>query len=145
MAGRVSQSSTSRIIKAVTDALCEFAAHFIKFPMTLEKQARTKHGFFQIANFPQVLGCIDGTHVNIRRPAGEHPIQYLNRHQVCSINVMAVCDANLKFIDVYANFPGGNGDAHIWRDSALCEAFRNGTIANGLLLGEFSNFKYKPA
>jgi nuclease HARBI1 len=108
MAGRVSQSSTSRIITAVIEALCDLAPRFIKFPMTLEEQARTKQEFYRLAHMPQILGCIDGTNVPHRRPPGEHPIKYLNRHGTFSINVMAVCDANLKFLDVYANFPGAN-------------------------------------
>lgn len=136
MAGRVSQATTCRIVKSVTDALCELAPQIIKFPRTAEEQARVKQGFYRIGSFPQVLGAIDGTHINLRRPPGDHPEQYLNRHHRFSMNVMAVCDADLRFLNVYADYPGANADAYIWANSQLAAAFRDGTLGGGWLLGK---------
>jgi DDE superfamily endonuclease len=53
---------------------------------------------------------------------------------------MAVCDANLKFTNVYADYPGSNHDAHIWAQSQLLAQFENGTVVDGWLLGEFLNY-----
>jgi nuclease HARBI1 len=136
MGGRISKATTQRIIRAVTDRLCELAPLFIKFPRTAEELARTKQGFYRIGSFPQVLGAVDGTHINLRRPAGQHPAQYLNRHHRFSMNIMAVCDADLRFTNVYADFPGANHDAYIWANSPLSAAFRDGTVGDGWLLGK---------
>lgn len=135
MCGQVSQPACSRIVAEVTAALCELAPTVIRFPMTLDEQAQTKIAFHRIAGFPNVLGCIDGTHVNIRRPPTEHQEQYVNRHQRFSMNVMAVCDASMRFTNVYADYPGSNGDAYIYAQSALAGLFANGTIGEGWLLG----------
>jgi DDE superfamily endonuclease len=132
----MSQASTQRVLEVVTNALCELAPHFIRFPTTVEHQARVKQGFYAIAGFPNVLGCIDGTHIHMKRPPREHPEQYMNRHHRFSMNVMAVCDSEKRFLNLYADFPGRNGDAHIWANSQLLIAFQNGTITDGWLLGK---------
>lgn len=137
MCGQVSQPTCSRVVEEVTAALCQLAPTVIRFPMTADEQAETKIGFHGIAGFPNVLGCIDGTHVTIRRPPGEHPEQYLNRHQRFSINVMAVCDSGMRFTNVFADYPGSNGDAFIFAQSSLARLFETGAIVDGWLLGTY--------
>lgn len=45
--------------------------------------------------FPDVLGCVDGTHISIISPPVEHPIypaaSYYNRKGNTSINTLIVC------------------------------------------------------
>ena len=62
----VSQSSVSRVVRDVTNALCRRARQFIKFPATDAEFIRTKQQFFEIAGFPNVLGAVDGTHIAIK-------------------------------------------------------------------------------
>lgn len=62
----VSQSSVSRIVRDVSNALGRRAGQFIKFPTTAAECIRTKQQFFEIAGFPNVLGTVDGTHVAIK-------------------------------------------------------------------------------
>jgi nuclease HARBI1 len=137
MCGQVSQPACSGVVAEVTAALCQLARTVIRFPYTEEEQAQTKIGFHRVAGFPNILGCIDGTHVCIRRPPTEHQEQYVNRHQRFSINVMAVCDAGLRFSNVFADYPGSNGDAFIFAQSSLARRFENGTIVDGWLLGTY--------
>ncbi|XP_069969597.1 putative nuclease HARBI1 [Penaeus vannamei] len=54
---------------------------------------------------PGVIGCIDGCHVPIQNPGGQHPEIYRCRKGWMSINVMAVCDASLKFTDLVVGWP----------------------------------------
>ena len=63
-------------------------------------QNKIRYGFFQQANFPNVLGlgCIDGTHVRIQRPS-EDEGSYINRKSYSSINVQAVCDHEGNYFD----------------------------------------------
>lgn len=136
MCGQVSQPTCSRVVNDVTDALVRLVPEVIRFPLTVQEQDRVKAGFFQVAGFPKVLGCIDGTHINMRRPPVERPEQFVNRHQRFSMNVMAVCDADMKFTFVFADYPGSNGDAYIFNQSFLATLFENGTIDDGWLLGE---------
>jgi len=56
----IHKSSVSRIVTRVTTALCRLKNRYIQFPRR-ENIIRTKQKFYDIANFPQVLGAIDGT------------------------------------------------------------------------------------
>ena len=43
-------------------------------------------GFYNIANFPNVIGAIDGTHVRIRSPTTDEHL-YVNRKNYHSVNI----------------------------------------------------------
>lgn len=69
--GGISVSTCSRIVKRVSEAIVTLRDEFIKFPDTEEEQSRVKADFYKIARFPNVLGCIDCTHVKIQSPGRE--------------------------------------------------------------------------
>ncbi|XP_046585453.1 putative nuclease HARBI1 [Haliotis rubra] len=85
----------------------------------------TKKQFFQIAGFPNVLGCVDGTFIRLMAPS-ENEADYLNRKGFHSLNVQMICDARYKFINCVAKWPGSVHDSHIFRDSRISIAFENG-------------------
>ena len=95
-----SQSSVSRCIAAVTDALCSIGKDYIKFP-DLNEQSQVQQSFFEKCGFPLVIGFIDGSHVSIVAPSNNEEI-YVNRRNEHSINIQAIRDSNLKFMDVVA-------------------------------------------
>ena len=72
-----------------------------------------QQSFLEKCGFPLVLGCIDGSHVPIIAPSENEEI-YVNRKNEHSINIQAICDNDLKFIDVVAKWPGSTHDAFIW-------------------------------
>ncbi|KAB0790587.1 hypothetical protein PPYR_15006 [Photinus pyralis] len=45
--------------------------------------------FYEIARFPGVTGCIDGTHIPIRSPGGDRAEVFRNRKGYFSINCQA--------------------------------------------------------
>ena len=53
-----------------------------------------------------------------------------------SLNVQAICDADLKIIDIVARWPGSTHDNYIFNNSAVRMKFENGSMANLLLLGD---------
>ena len=71
---------------------------FFVFPNT-SGQFLTQQIFYEKPDFPQVIGFIDGIHVPILAPSQNKDI-YVNRKNFYSINTQAICDANLKFIDI---------------------------------------------
>ena len=139
----ISQPSVSRCIAAVTDALSRVAKDYIQFPNQM-KQAQQQEAFLQKSGFPLVLGCIDGTHIPIVAPSINEEI-YVNRKNTHSVNVQAICDSELKFIDVVAKWPGGTHDAFIWRMSGINQRISSGdvSIVNGWFLGD-SGYPLRP-
>lgn len=53
---------------------------------------------------------IDGTHIPIKAPNNDEHL-FVNRNDFHSINVMAVCDASLKFTNLVARCSGSSHDA----------------------------------
>ena len=103
----------------------------------LQNQAK----FFELYGFAKVLGCIDGTHVPILAPPSDEDL-FVNFH---SINIQAMYDSDLKFIDVVAKWPGCTHDAFIWRQSGINQRIVSEDIptVNGWFLGD-SGYHYDP-
>ncbi|KAF4092485.1 hypothetical protein AMELA_G00021330 [Ameiurus melas] len=70
------------------------------------------------AGFPNVVGCIDGTHIPIIAPS-ENEVDYVNRRSIHSINVQIICDAAHIITNVEAKWPGSVHDARMYRESTL--------------------------
>ncbi|XP_062620963.1 putative nuclease HARBI1 [Saccostrea cucullata] len=102
----------------------------------------TMFNFSRISGFPNVIGAIDGTHIGIKSPSFEENV-FVNRKNYHSINTMAVCDANLKFLNVVAKWPGSSHDSFVWNNSTLCQILENKIISRGWLLGD-SGYPLKP-
>ena len=86
----VDKSTVSRVVNDVTVALVELSPQFILWPSEHQKR-EVRNGFYKLGGFPNVVGCIDGTHIRIQAPA-EDEKSYVNRKNYHSINVMAVCN-----------------------------------------------------
>ncbi|XP_038157732.1 putative nuclease HARBI1 [Cyprinodon tularosa] len=84
--------------------------------------------------FPNVVGCIDGTHIPIIAPS-ENEADYVNRRSIHSINVQIICDAAHIITNVEAKWPGSVHDSRIYRESTLSNRLERGEI-DGFLLGD---------
>ena len=135
--GNISQLSMSRIIWRVSSALHEVSGRIICFPMDQAGQNMLKEGFYHDnRRIPNVLGCVDGSLVAIRRPS-ENEQAYICRHQYPAINVQGVCSEDKKFLNIVANWPGATHDAFIWRQECnLNQLLGNGAGNDGYLLGD---------
>lgn len=80
--------------------------------------AEVSHKFETTSAFPNVIGAIDGTHINIPAPR-KHPECYVNRKGHHSIQLQAICDADCKFIHCYAGNVGSVHDARVFRLSEV--------------------------
>lgn len=129
----ISQSSASRFIAAAKDILVSKVNDFIKFPESNQEFIDIINGFHDLANFPGVIGAIDGTQIPIRAPK-EKEYAYVNRKGFHSINVQVVVDHKSRFRDVVVRWPGATHDAFIWNASGLKERLARLT-APGHLIG----------
>lgn len=84
------QPTVSRIFEQFLVALVSKASKYIKFPRSEEELTLKKQGFYKKYGFPNVIGAIDGTHIQIQKPALWDAYAFFNRKGVYSINVQAV-------------------------------------------------------
>ncbi|XP_025153588.1 putative nuclease HARBI1 isoform X1 [Harpegnathos saltator] len=103
--------------KRMMDFLCDIAGNVIKF----SDKENTANEFLQIAGFPKVLGCIDGTFIKVRTPAHKIKSTYVNRHDIPSITLQGICDARKRFIDTFTGIPSKIHDARVLKLSDICD------------------------
>ncbi|XP_017465157.1 PREDICTED: putative nuclease HARBI1 [Rhagoletis zephyria] len=144
----VSVPSASRAVSKVSKAIAGLAPTFIKMPKTSTESESANRAFHQIAKFPKVVGCIDCTHIRIQSPGGENAEIFRNRKGYFSINVQAVCNANLELTDLVFRWPGSAHDSNIFSNSRLKHRFEQNEFKKCFLLGDsgygVSNYMMTP-
>ncbi|KAK0410369.1 hypothetical protein QR680_005093 [Steinernema hermaphroditum] len=81
-------------------------------------------GFEERWSFPHVLGCIDGKHIKLKKPA-KSGSNYFNRKKDFSTVLLAVADSRYKFIYYDLGEFGHNHDSTIFQNSSLGVALSN--------------------
>ena len=100
------QCTVSKTINEVCDVLSnEVGPEYLVLPKNEEDMRRVVSGFELKFGLLQAFGCIDGTHVEIKRPI-ENAQDFFNYKQFVSFTVQAVCDSSGRFMDVECKWPG---------------------------------------
>ncbi|XP_052761883.1 putative nuclease HARBI1 [Mya arenaria] len=86
------KATVCRVVKHVTEGLVEMKDRFIRWPTRMDTRRNIMAGFADVAGIPNVIGAIDGSHVEITKPGPTEERPFINRKGRASINVMAVCD-----------------------------------------------------
>ncbi|CAH2109216.1 unnamed protein product [Euphydryas editha] len=126
----VSISTAGRIVRDISSAIANMYDEYI----IVHQQSAEK--FYQIAGFPRVLAAIDCTHIRIQSPCHVVGEEFRNRKGYFSLNVQAICDADLKFMNVVARWPDSAHDATIFNNSILRAQCDAGQFGNRWLLGD---------
>ncbi|XP_045457651.1 putative nuclease HARBI1 [Melitaea cinxia] len=126
----VSKSTACRIVQNISKSIAKLYNKYIYM------HQNSVNKFYQIAHFPRVLGAIDGTHIRIQSPMQAIGEEFRNRKGYFSLNVQAVCDADLRLMNVVARWPGSAHDATIFNNSVLRAQCDIGTFGNRWLLGD---------
>ncbi|CAG2216264.1 HARBI1 [Mytilus edulis] len=130
----ISQPSMSRIVQRVSSALCRHAGQYIRFPTTPRFQQAVKEGFMNEFTFPNVLGCVDGSLVQIKAPSTREDM-YVCRKGYHALNIQGICDSQKKFLNLVVRWPGSSHDAFIWNESGVKRYMENHADC-GYLLGD---------
>ena len=125
---RVSVRSIGRIVRRVSQAIVtKFRDVFMNRPNSVEKWRAISDVYRDRWNFPNCIGAIDGKHIRIKRPdnavSGYH--NYKGYH---SIVLLALVDADYKFIDTDIGTSGREGDSTIFRYSEMYKRMQNKTL-----------------
>uniref|UniRef100_A0A034VUS6 Putative nuclease HARBI1 n=1 Tax=Bactrocera dorsalis TaxID=27457 RepID=A0A034VUS6_BACDO len=96
---------------------CLWPLYLNKFPMN-EIQLREYLNGFESLGFPQVLGAIDGCHIEVR-PTTEDAMDYYNDKGRYSTVLLALVDARCRFIYINVGSPGSCNDSSIFESSSL--------------------------
>ena len=129
------QTTVSKIVKRVSIALAKKRSKYIFMPRNAEEERLTYQKFHNIAQFPNVIGAIDCTHIAIANPGGEDSSRYINRKGWYSLNTQVVCDADMRILNIVSRWYGSTHDMRIFNESSLKAEFVAGKYS-GVLLGD---------
>nr|CAI5836615.1 unnamed protein product [Callosobruchus analis] len=131
----MSQPVISRAIRKISSLIAiHLSPLYIKFPVTAEEVSVVKDGFFEVHQFPNLIGVIDCTHIAIVLPKVDDPTN------------PAIFDSKLMITNVYARYPGAVHDAAIWESSNIQRHLRQKYVEgrrNCYLLGD-SGYPLQP-
>ena len=124
----VSLASLSVSLRLVCFAINDIIGpEMIKFPDTTESVKKAVTLFESKFGFPQVIGCVDGTHIPIKQP-NENPHDYFCYKMKYSLNCQAICDEKGSFIDVELRWPGSVHDARVYSNCNVNKKLLSGEI-----------------
>ncbi|XP_065306653.1 putative nuclease HARBI1 [Dermacentor albipictus] len=91
--------------------------------------------------FQGCVGAVDGTFVCIRALSERddaNKAAYFCRKGYYALNVVVVCDANLRITALETSYPGSVHDSFVWKASSLYAERRSGSLLHGgeYLLGD---------
>lgn len=100
---------------------------YIKTPSTEEEWKTIAKEYEERWNFPNCIGSIDGKHVVIKQPRNSGSY-YFNYKGTFSIVLLALVDANYKFIYVDVGCNGRISDGGVYRNSSLSKALEGNLL-----------------
>ncbi|XP_046853041.1 uncharacterized protein LOC124446249 [Xenia sp. Carnegie-2017] len=94
---------------------------FLTIPLTDNDWRKVADGFHKQWNYPCCVGAIDGKHIAIQQPPHSGS-EYFNYKHYFSVLLLALVDANYKFLFVDVGATGRAGDAGVFKNSSLKKA-----------------------
>jgi|TergutMp193P3_1026864.scaffolds.fasta_scaffold26680_3 hypothetical protein len=94
--------------------------------------------FYTLWNFPNCCGAIDGKHIVIRCPS-KSGSEFYNYKKVYSVILLAIVDANYKFIYIDVGTNGRVNDALVFSKSTFNEVLQTNTLnlpTEGVFVGD---------
>lgn len=84
-------------------------------------------GFNTTANFPHCIGAVDGKHIRVIKPEQSGSLNFNYKH-FFSIVLLAICDADYKFIAINVGADGKEADSTVFKNSKFYRSLENGDL-----------------
>ena len=115
----IHQCTVSKTVYCVCSAICiNLGPKYLHLPRDKEERRQKVSEFELKFGMIQAFGCINGTHIPIKRPIGNSQ-DYFNYIQFFSLHIQAVCDGNGQFINVKCKWPGSVHGAKVFANSDI--------------------------
>jgi len=125
---RVANNTIALFVPEVCEAIvAEYRQETLITPSEPAEWARVADQFHRRWNYPHCVGAIDGKHIAIKKPA-KSGSRFFNHKGFFSIVLLAVVDADYRFLWVNIGAEGSCSDAGIFNRSSLAPALQNGTL-----------------
>ncbi|XP_033729774.1 putative nuclease HARBI1 [Pecten maximus] len=105
----------------------EILQQLIRWPSSDSEFQNISENFTQRAGFPNVIGALDGTYIPILGPTAFRE-SYICRKGFPALHLQAVCDTDLKFLDVFCAYPGSVHDSRVFKNSPLYTELQNNPV-----------------
>ncbi|XP_018566332.1 putative nuclease HARBI1 [Anoplophora glabripennis] len=113
----VATSTVFNCIDTILQGLCNLTNKYIFWP-TAEECIQVSEEFFAACGYPDVIGAIDGCHIDCTIPQGQHD-SYQDRRLNHSITLQGISSSSRIFINIFVGFPGSVHDARVLNESGL--------------------------
>ena len=124
----IARCTTGTVVHEICDILAKkISPILIKFPVEKDEVLKATNVFVERFGFPQVIGCVDGTHIPIKQPS-ENAHDYYSYKMCYSLNCQAMCDAFGKFINVEIKWPGSVHDARVFGNCEIQKRYASGNL-----------------
>ncbi|XP_040264712.1 protein ANTAGONIST OF LIKE HETEROCHROMATIN PROTEIN 1-like [Bufo bufo] len=115
---RMGISTISGVVKDTCRALWEVLHEdFIPHPTT-ERWLQIADKFMETSQFPNCVGAVDGKHIRIVKPSGSGS-EFFNYQKYFSIILMAIADADYRFVAVDIGAYGRRNDSMAFKNSSM--------------------------
>lgn len=124
---RVGVSTVHYTVRRVCDAIWSNLQHDFLPEPTAETWAQNAEQFALKWNYPNCCAAVDGKHVSITCPPNSGSVFY-NYKGTFSVVLMALVNADYKFITVDIGDYGSNSDGGVFNRSAVGQKLHSGTL-----------------
>lgn len=125
---RIPAQTIGKIIPETCLAITEALKEFLQVPRTEEEWVTIANNFDSQWQFPHCIGAMDGKHVLIKPPPNSGSFFFNYKHSF-SIVLLALVDADYKFLYVDVGCNGRVADGGVFKNSTLFTALEENKLA----------------
>ncbi|KAL6420934.1 hypothetical protein ACFW04_013613 [Cataglyphis niger] len=123
---RIGKSTIYKIIYETCDAIWQaLQAQYLPKPLQ-EKMGKGNRWILKQMDFPNYIGALDGKHITIQASPNSNSLNH-NYKRFFSFILMAISDANYKFIWIDVGDYSSNSDDGVWANSNIGQSLESDT------------------